>query len=248
MAKILIIGSRESEETTALSEKMKAEGWDHAFVTPKQMARFSFDTKIFVLYMDEGLAGDGIALTVLNEKYLKTGRQLLVVGDDDECDVVDRYIDPDRILRYFGKPLEMEKLILEVEEYLKKLIHTETRKNILIVDDDTLYARMVASWLSEDYRVIIVSSGKETLAYLEGNRPDLILLDYEMPVMNGPAVLGEIRRDPKTHNLPVMFLTGKDDRQRIQRVIALDPVDYLVKTIDREGLMKRLEDFFHKRL
>ena len=66
--------------------------------------------------------------------------------------------------------------------------------------------------------------------YIADNKPDLILLDYEMPVTSGPQVLEMIRSETKVDSIPVIFLTGKGDRESVMKVLALKPDGYLLKS------------------
>jgi len=75
----------------------------------------------------------------------------------------------------------------------------------------------------------------------------MILLDYEMPVTSGPQVLEMIRSETRTGTIPVIFLTGKGDRESVVKVLALKPDGYLLKSTDKATLLKSLEDFFEKR-
>ncbi len=84
------------------------------------------------------------------------------------------------------------------------------KKNILIVDDDPTFLKTVKGWLSGDFRVNIVNSGMQAITFIAKHTPDLILLDYEMPVTTGPQVLEMIRSESATGTIPVMFLTGKE--------------------------------------
>ena len=83
--------------------------------------------------------------------------------------------------------------------------------------------------------------------YIADNKPDLILLDYEMPVTSGPQVLEMIRSETKTDTIPVIFLTGKGDRESVMKVLALKPDGYLLKSMEKAALLKSLEEFFEKK-
>ena len=106
---------------------------------------------------------------------------------------------------------------------------------------------MMKGWLDDEYRVTIVTSGTQALMYIADNRPDLILLDYEMPVISGPQVLEMIRSETKVDNIPVMFLTGKGDRESVLKVLALKPDGYLLKSLNREQILDSLIEFFEKK-
>ena len=118
------------------------------------------------------------------------------------------------------------------------------RHTLLLVDDDEDFLALSKRWLKNDYSVTAVHSGKEALEYLEGNRPDLMLLDYEMPEMDGPAVLESIRKTPGLEDLPVVFLTGTEDREHVKRAEDLRPEGFLTKSMGKKGLLMGLEAFF----
>ncbi len=115
------------------------------------------------------------------------------------------------------------------------------RKHILIVDDDSSVLKLIKGYLSEKYDVATAISGKVAMKFLETRRTDLVLLDYEMPGENGPAVLGKIRSDEHIKNLPVVFLTGVTDKEKIQEVLAMKPQGYLLKPIDAERLFASID-------
>ena len=120
------------------------------------------------------------------------------------------------------------------------------RHTILLVDDDEDFLALASRWLKADYTVAALRSGQKALQYLEGDRPDLVLLDYEMPEMDGPAVLERIRAMPGLRSLPVVFLTGTDDRENIKRAEDLRPEGFLLKTMGKKGLLMGIEAFFHQ--
>ena len=68
----------------------------------------------------------------------------------------------------------------------------------------------------------------QAISYLAKNKADLVLLDYEMPIANGPQVLAMLKNDSQTGQIPVMFLTGHGDRESVLSVVDLKPVDYLL--------------------
>lgn len=121
------------------------------------------------------------------------------------------------------------------------------RKHILIVDDDSSVLKLIKGYLSEKYDVATAISGKVAMKFLETRRTDLVLLDYEMPVENGPAVLGKIRSDENLKNLPVVFLTGVTQKEKIQEVLAMKPQGYLLKPIDAERLFSSIDSILDRK-
>lgn len=115
------------------------------------------------------------------------------------------------------------------------------KKHILIVDDDSRVLRLLKSYLAERYELATAINGRVALKFLETKNTDLVLLDYEMPTENGASVLEKIRANEKTKNLPVVFLTGVTEKNKIREVLALKPQGYLLKPVDMEKLSSTIK-------
>ena len=116
---------------------------------------------------------------------------------------------------------------------------------ILLVDDDADMRMMTERWLRKDgYTVIAAGSGREALDSLQGFRPDLVLLDYNMPDLDGIGTLTEIRNHPATRDLPVFFLTGMEDEGSRETAEKLNPQGYLQKSLGKKGLLAALSAYF----
>ena len=120
----------------------------------------------------------------------------------------------------------------------------EFKKSIMIVDDDPSYLNLVRDWLKGTYRITMANSGLQAIKMLGRNKVDLILLDNEMPVTSGPQVLEMLRSDEETKDIPVMFLTGKGDKESVMAVLALRPEGYFLKNIKKEELLENLKEYF----
>ena len=116
-----------------------------------------------------------------------------------------------------------------------------------MVDDSGAMLRNVKGWLEEKYQVILANSGAMAIKYLSTNRPDLVLLDYEMPIVDGKQVLGMIRSEAEFADIPVMFLTSKGDKESVMQVMELKPDGYLLKTMPPEQIKRSVDTFFEKR-
>ena len=84
------------------------------------------------------------------------------------------------------------------------------------------------------------------MKYISRELPDLILLDYEMPVVNGKQVLEMIRTEVDFQSIPVIFLTSRNDKESVASVMALRPQGYLLKTLPPEEIINSIDDFFVK--
>lgn len=121
---------------------------------------------------------------------------------------------------------------------------TAAQKTLLLVDDDAVMIRTLREGLSTSYKVLPANSGANALKILERAKPDMILLDYEMPEMNGPQVLEALRGKPETAGIPVMFLTAKSDSGSIDRIEALKPEGHMLKTLPLREIKGIIQKFF----
>ncbi len=116
------------------------------------------------------------------------------------------------------------------------------RHRILVIDDATIIPKTIKGYLDSRYEVATAISGKIALRFLNAKEVSLILLDYEMPEMNGPAVLEELRKDPYLATIPVVFLTGINDVEKIKNALALKPQGYLLKPVEKEALIAKIRE------
>lgn len=119
---------------------------------------------------------------------------------------------------------------------------TSERKHILVVDDDPVMLKVLKEQLHDEYDVATAINGKIALKFLERKKTDLILLDYEMPEESGPVVMEKIRAKDSGKDVPIVFLTGVSEREKITEALALKPQSYLLKPVDREKLLKVITD------
>lgn len=113
----------------------------------------------------------------------------------------------------------------------------EEKKNILVVDDDPMMLKLIKEQLKDTYSVATAINSSIAFKFLEKKKTDLILLDYEMPGENGAQLLEKVRNNENTAHLPVIFLTGINDKEKIRKVLELKPQGYLLKPIDRNKLL-----------
>ena len=106
---------------------------------------------------------------------------------------------------------------------------------------------LIREWLKDSYKVSMANSGLQAIKWLGINKVDLILLDHEMPITTGPQVLEMLRSEPETKGIPVIFLTGKGDKESVMQVVALKPEGYFLKTVKRDELLEKLKEFFDQR-
>ena len=123
---------------------------------------------------------------------------------------------------------------------LEQTNEISNRKHILIVDDDLNTLKTLRYYLQDAYRVTVINSGKTAVDFLLKYRPDLILLDYMMPMYNGAAVLKIIKSREATRDIPVFFLTGQTDRTTVMECLSLKPAGYIIKPVAKDALLDKM--------
>ena len=118
--------------------------------------------------------------------------------------------------------------------------------DILIIDDSAVVLGILKKILGDKYKVRVAQSAKEAYTLLGELLPDLILLDLEMPEVNGFAFLETLLENPDWKDIPVIFLTGTDDRKKEEKALEMGAVEYILKPIAKGVLLKRVQ--FHLEL
>ena len=115
------------------------------------------------------------------------------------------------------------------------------RGRILIVDDDEFVLGVHEMHLKDDYHVITCSSGKKALEVVQKEALDLVLLDIEMPGMDGFEVLERMRNMENGMNLPVIGLTGNNSKVSVLNFISKGGNDYIVKPVAKDVLINKID-------
>lgn len=209
--------------------------------------------------------------TVNQIKNLKTnayynGAVIVLIGDEATCELIEkkaqsafdllirRPVTPDnltlRIIRYFDDIEEAKKLARQTEAKAQqtavKAKAPESggsgKKHILIVDDDRTVLKMLKSALENMYDVTAMANGAMIDKLLDTKKVDLIILDYEMPIETGADIFRRLKKKPNASHIPVCFLTGITDREKIMEVMLLKPDGYLLKPIDMDMLSTTIKN------
>ena len=115
------------------------------------------------------------------------------------------------------------------------------RDVIIVVDDDITNLAVAINSLSDKYDVLTAPSGQKMFVLLETAKPALILLDIEMPEMNGYEVISRLKKTEKTAHIPVIFLTTRIDPENEVYGLKLGAVDYVTKPFSPELLFRRVD-------
>ena len=132
--------------------------------------------------------------------------------------------------------------ILDSREDVQQSVETKgEKKSILLVDDSNVQLRALNELLKDKYEVRMSTSGMQALTMIGKKKPDMIFLDYEMPICDGKMTLEMIRGMEESKDIPVVFLTGVSDKEHIAAVLDLKPAGYLLKPADAERIYRIIE-------
>lgn len=145
-----------------------------------------------------------------------------------------------------GRPLAVHNEMAETIKYFE--MRKESGKpKILLVDDSVTIREGLQKLLAKDYEVSAVQSGIAAIRAITLDKPDLVLLDYDMPVCDGRHVLEMLRSDKEFSDVSVIFLTGRDDPESVRKVLSLKPEGYMMKYLKPTEIRKRVDNFFRQK-
>lgn len=156
----------------------------------------------------------------------------------------------DKVSSNDGVSIITENAMNTVENYLKQnemeQMELSRKKKVLVVDDSEFMLGTMQQLLGSEYELMMATSGLAAFRSITLDRPDLVLLDYEMPVCDGRQVLEMIRAEKEFADIPVIFLTNNVERESVKKVVDLKPQGYLLKSMPLEAVKKEIDKFLKK--
>ncbi len=133
-----------------------------------------------------------------------------------------------------------------IETTIENVVTEPPKKkgNVLVIDDNAILLRTVKDMLSDEYDVTIAISGTQAFNAISIRKPDVILLDYEMPYADGAEVFCALKEMPASADIPVVFLTASADREVVTKLISLNPAGYLLKPPNKQKMLEMIEGLF----
>lgn len=245
MQNILVVMEKNSFISMSMIEQLKELNYNpvSAELNVQELSKLKDTYEIVLLFMESDGKEKTKELVYLRDKAVEEDCPIFYVGEDSD---IMRGILPKHILQeIFERPIDVKASAKKIDEFIK--VHGKhVKKKILVVDDSGIMLRNIKRWLEDKYQVILANSGAMAIKYLATNRPDLVLLDYEMPVIDGSQVLEMIRTETEFCDIPVIFLTGKNDKESIMKVLELKPEGYLLKSMEPQKIIQEIDNFFEK--
>lgn len=171
------------------------------------------------------------------------------IGNRDELDRIREFKQSENI-GMIQRPVRMSEIIASIRRGMgmtaEAPLHDSReekheKKTILLVDDAAVQLRAMKNILKEKYNVAMATSAKMALEILKKRRMDLILLDYDMPEHDGRETFEMIRAEEEGKDVPVVFVTGVNEKERIIEVLKMKPAGYLVKPVQKEELLETVQ-------
>ena len=244
--RITIIAKGTAFMTDAISKNFQKAGFDTLVIEPDISAieTHAAYTDIYVIFAGSYVFDETDVLVYIKDTCGESEKSLCVIGYPEEIGEIRKNIPEQIISGSVERPFDMKDLVAEIKKLSNLDEERKKRKHILLVDDDVTFLKMMQDWLSGTYTVTIARSGMQAITYIANHTPDLILLDYDMPITSGPQVMEMIRSEPNSTDIPIIFLTGKSDRESVMKVMQLKPQGYLLKNMNKTEILKAVGDFF----
>lgn len=250
MAKhLLLISESNSYLVTSLKNKLESLRFDVHMVNADmgEITAIREELSAILICASEALfeKDSQQAINYIKDKSIEEDIPLFCEGDTEELKQIHSMIPSHVITKEYLRPINVTELAADMNDFIKNA-GKHLKKKILVVDDSGAMLRNVKGWLEDKYQVALANSGAMAIKYMALNRPDLVLLDYEMPIVDGRQVLQMIRTETEFSDVPVIFLTSKGDKESVMQVMSLKPEGYLLKTMEPAQIVKAVDEFFVK--
>jgi CheY-like chemotaxis protein len=244
--KILVISGGSGFMSDALVNNLKEVGFETEFSEPviSRIEAVRGVCDIILLLAGEYVYDCSDALVYIKDLTADYDIPLCIIGYSEELEEIGKYIPDEFISRTFKRPFDAKYIAYELKNISKIVFENRLGKRILLVDDDPTFLKMLQGWLSDKYRITAVKSGMQAITYIANHTTDLILLDYDMPITPGPQIMEMIRSEFNASEIPIIFLTGKSDRESIMNVMRLKPQGYLLKTMCKDDIVSAIDNYF----
>lgn len=244
--KVLFIIGEHNFATTAIKKNLEEARFEVVEVeaTVEDVEAKKNEADIFLYYLSSYLKSMLRVLELVASICKEGHKTLFLVGEPMGLEAAKENTENGIIDLTYSRPLDIRVLVSDMKRYADAHHDLQAQKIILLVDDDPDFLKLAQGWFKDFAKVDVASSGTQAIDYLNDYKPDLILLDYNMPGMSGSETMDEIRQKPQTSQIPIIFLTGRNDRESVMKVLDKKPDGYILKSMARDDILKMLEDFF----
>ena len=247
MNTLTIISSTVTFLTRSFTEKFQERGFLCEMIKPKPGAfeGHSGDISVLVIFIDNNLLEDTAGMVYIKDYAIENDVPIFLLGVPNELAIVEDILPKEQIKGSFMRPVDINEVINSIFNFMS--FHKKgIKRTILVVDDNGTFLRNVKAMFDEKYQVMLASGAAMAIKSITLHKPDLILLDFEMPIVDGKQVFEMIKAETDFANIPVMFLTGANDAQTVTSIMQLRPEAYLLKDMMPSEIVATVDGYFTK--
>ncbi|MBQ4421673.1 MAG: response regulator, partial [Schwartzia sp.] len=227
---VVYIGQEQHIVTQAVENRLSEAGFNVVAIPSDidaiNKSRNSTDT--FLCYLDYTSPKTEIVMHYLADLCRDEHKSMCLIVDNATRTQVKKMESAQWAAHIYVRPLDMNDIAEDLAELSDAHDEFRRKKSILVVDDDSDFLMIMNYWMKNHYNIVGVNSGVEAVTYLQHHKaPDLILLDYQMPDLDGYDVMQWLHGTPQTRDIPIIFLTGVSDRESVMRIVKHKPDGYL---------------------
>lgn len=249
---VLFIQANNGIVTKGIEKNLKDAGFFVISIPdePDMIITYRFEADIVLYYPDreDDSSHIGLTMSLLGEICQDDAKILCLTGNAADLEAATSSNGAGRISRIYPRPVNPQHFIRDMEHFSWLQREYHRTKTVFVVDDDADYLAIIEHWLSDGYNVSCFTGAKDLLKALSVATPDLILMDYEMPDMDGYELIKRLRMNPEVKGINIILLTGKNDRDHVFRILEYKPDGYLLKTSQKDALLDALRRFFAETL
>ncbi|WP_026664990.1 response regulator [Butyrivibrio sp. FC2001] len=244
---VLFIEGISSISNKGLAQKLQSADFTviRCDADPGKIIKHRASADIVIYYPgDDDKSRITVIMNHLGEMCRDDNKILCLVGESSDLEFAMSLEGADRVSKIYRRPVNIDAFVDDIDSFalIEKEYHK--KKSIFVVDDDPDFLKIMDHWLSPIYNVYLFSTGEDAIDGLSSYMPDLLLLDYEMPGMNGYELMNRIKSVPETNQIPIIFLTGKNDKEHVFKILENKPDGYLLKSSQKESLLDAISRFF----
>lgn len=231
------------------SEKvLQTEGYNVDIIAynDKQLQEYIKGCDVVLLILGDNMVHQLSFLSIINSVCQEYNKKIFIHGNEDKIDDVTVRLELHLIAGTFVRPVDLNSMVKRINHFLERSDSPEVKKTVLVVDDSGMMLRKIMKWLEFDYQVNLANSAASAFGAIQKQKPDLILLDYEMPICSGAMFMEMLKNEETNNDIPIIFLTSRDDAQTVTEVLKLKPAGYLLKSMPEDLVLKRIAEFFEK--
>ncbi len=245
LKRILIIGHKGEFLVNSLENDLRFRGYVVDVVNPTITEISKVDPAIHIyMFVMESIDDTAELFVYLRDQVFDKQLHIFIICPTGEEGEIKKILPPEDICAIFTRPVNIKEIGQAIDKKYAETKGESKKKSILIIDDDPVFLRKTQNLLRKEYKTYIATSGTAAVMILAKHMVDLILLDYEMPIIDGPHVYQMIKAESGLSSIPIMFLSGKADVESVKTAIQLKPERYIAKMTKADEFLFILREYF----